>query len=54
VLVPAVVALVLLGGLGWYWFASLVPSTYSVMEMGHAEYGAAPLTSTAADGASPT
>jgi FtsP/CotA-like multicopper oxidase with cupredoxin domain len=39
VLVPAVVALVLLGALGWYWFTSLVPSTYSVMDMGRADYG---------------
>ena len=32
----------LLGGLGWYWFASLVPSTYSVMDMGHVDYGGGP------------
>ncbi|WP_209308961.1 multicopper oxidase family protein [Blastococcus sp. CT_GayMR16] len=38
-LVPAAVAVLLLGGLGWYWSTSLVPSTYSVMEMGHVEYG---------------
>jgi FtsP/CotA-like multicopper oxidase with cupredoxin domain len=37
--VPAVVAVVALGALGWYWFSSLVPSTYSVMDMGHADYG---------------
>jgi FtsP/CotA-like multicopper oxidase with cupredoxin domain len=29
----------LVGGLGWYWTTSLVPSTYSVMDMGHADYG---------------
>jgi FtsP/CotA-like multicopper oxidase with cupredoxin domain len=39
VLVPAVVAALVLGGLGWYWAASLVPSTYSVMDMGRADYG---------------
>ncbi|MCW2741012.1 MAG: multicopper oxidase type 3 [Blastococcus sp.] len=38
-LVSGVVAVVLLGAVGWYWSASLVPSTYSVMDMGSAEYG---------------
>ena len=38
-LVPLVVLVVGLGLAGWYWSASLVPSTYSVMHMGHAEYG---------------
>jgi FtsP/CotA-like multicopper oxidase with cupredoxin domain len=33
---------VLLGGLGWYWSTSLVPSTYSVMEMGYSDYGGGP------------
>jgi FtsP/CotA-like multicopper oxidase with cupredoxin domain len=42
VLVPAAVAVVLLGGLGWYWFTTLVPSTYSVMEMGRPDYGGGP------------
>jgi FtsP/CotA-like multicopper oxidase with cupredoxin domain len=42
VLVPVVVAVLLLGGLGWYWFSSLVPSTYSVMDMGHVDYGGGP------------
>ena len=32
----------LLGGLGWYWFTSLVPSTYSVMDMGQVDYGGGP------------
>ena len=32
----------MVGGLGWYWFASLVPSTYSVMDMGHVDYGGGP------------
>jgi FtsP/CotA-like multicopper oxidase with cupredoxin domain len=40
--VPAVVAVVALGALGWYWFSSLVPSTYSVMDMGHVDYGGGP------------
>ena len=40
--VPAVVVVVALGALGWYWFASLVPSTYSVMEMGYVDYGGGP------------
>ena len=31
--------LLLLGTVGWFWFASLVPSTYSVMDMGTADYG---------------
>jgi FtsP/CotA-like multicopper oxidase with cupredoxin domain len=35
-------AALIVGGLGWYWFASLVPSTYSVMDMGRAEYGGGP------------
>ena len=39
---PAVVAVVALGALGWYWFSSLVPSTYSVMDMGHVDYGGGP------------
>jgi FtsP/CotA-like multicopper oxidase with cupredoxin domain len=42
VLVPVVVLVLALGGLGWYWFASLVPSTYSVMDMGRADYGGGP------------
>ena len=25
--------------LGWYWRTSLLPSTYSVMDMGYADYG---------------
>ena len=39
---PAVVAVVALGALGWYWFSSLVPSTYSVMDMGRVDYGGGP------------
>ena len=32
----------LLGTVGWFWYASLVPSTYSVMDMGYADYGGGP------------
>jgi len=42
VIVPAVVAVLLLGGLGWYWSTTLVPSTYSVMDMGRPDYGGGP------------
>src|SRR3954470_7004066 len=42
VLVPAVVAVVAVGALGWYWFSSLVPSSYSVMDMGRVDYGGGP------------
>ena len=41
-LVPAAVGVLLLGGLGWYWSTSLVPSTYSVMDMGQVDYGGGP------------
>jgi FtsP/CotA-like multicopper oxidase with cupredoxin domain len=34
---------VLLGAVGWFWYASLVPSTYSVMDMGYADYGGGPV-----------
>jgi FtsP/CotA-like multicopper oxidase with cupredoxin domain len=30
------------GTLGWFWWSSLGPSTYSVMEMGHADFGGGP------------
>jgi FtsP/CotA-like multicopper oxidase with cupredoxin domain len=40
--VPLTVVAVVVGVLGWLWSASLVPSTYSVMEMGYAEYGGGP------------
>ena len=32
----------LVGTLGWLWFDSLVPNTYSVMEMGYADTGGGP------------
>jgi FtsP/CotA-like multicopper oxidase with cupredoxin domain len=31
--------LLIVGTLGWMWWSSLVPSTYSVMEMGYLDYG---------------
>ena len=34
--------LALLGAVGWFWYQSLVPSTYSVMDMGYADYGGGP------------
>jgi FtsP/CotA-like multicopper oxidase with cupredoxin domain len=37
-----VVLILGLGLAGWYWSASLVPSTYSVMEMGHVDLGGGP------------
>jgi FtsP/CotA-like multicopper oxidase with cupredoxin domain len=36
------VPLLLVVPLGWLWYDSLVPSTYSVMDMGHADYGGGP------------
>jgi len=33
--------------LGWYWKTSLLPSTYSVMDMGYADYGGGPAPSAA-------
>src|SRR3954454_10680071 len=38
-LIPLVVVVVGLGLLGWYWAGSLVPSTYSVMDMGRPDFG---------------
>lgn len=42
VLVPVLATVVLVGPLAWLWFASLVPSHYSVLEMGGADYGGGP------------
>ncbi|WP_197029146.1 multicopper oxidase family protein [Blastococcus sp. URHD0036] len=39
---PATVGVLLLAGGGWYWSTSLVPSTYSVMDMGYADFGGGP------------
>jgi FtsP/CotA-like multicopper oxidase with cupredoxin domain len=42
-LVAAIAATVaILGTLGWFWYASLVPSTYSVMDMGYVDAGGGP------------
>jgi FtsP/CotA-like multicopper oxidase with cupredoxin domain len=35
----AVIALALVGAIGWYWSTTLLPSTYSVMSMGYADLG---------------
>ena len=32
----------ILGTLGWFWWSSLVPGEYSVMEMGYPDYGGGP------------
>jgi FtsP/CotA-like multicopper oxidase with cupredoxin domain len=37
-----VVLALLLGGLGWWWSTTLVPSTYSVMDMGPMDLGSGP------------
>ena len=42
VLVPVLATLVLLAPVAWLWFASLVPSRYSVLQMGAADYGGGP------------
>ena len=39
--------LAILAPLGWFWQASLLPGTYSVMDMGYADYGGGPSTMTA-------
>ncbi|WP_448625272.1 multicopper oxidase family protein [Geodermatophilus sp. URMC 64] len=39
---PLAVGVLVLGALGWYWMASLVPSTYSVMDMGYVDSGGGP------------
>jgi FtsP/CotA-like multicopper oxidase with cupredoxin domain len=38
--IAATVAIV--GTLGWFWYASLIPSTYSVMDMGYVDTGGGP------------
>ncbi len=37
------VVVALLGALAWFWQQSLLPGTYSVMTMGHPEYGGGPI-----------
>ena len=41
-LLAAALPLLIVAAAGWFWFASLVPATYSVMEMGSADYGGGP------------
>ena len=41
-LVAVVVALVVLVPLGWMWFGSLVPASYSVADMGTPDFGGGP------------
>jgi FtsP/CotA-like multicopper oxidase with cupredoxin domain len=41
-LVSLAAAAVVLLPLGWFWQQSLMPSTYSVMDMGYADYGGGP------------
>jgi FtsP/CotA-like multicopper oxidase with cupredoxin domain len=41
-IVTAVVTAALVGTLGWFWYASLIPSTYSVMDMGYVDAGGGP------------
>ena len=44
-----VATLAILATLGWFWFSSLVPSTYSVMGMGYADFGGGPVAGGHAD-----
>jgi FtsP/CotA-like multicopper oxidase with cupredoxin domain len=41
-LVGVVLTLAIVGPLGWMWWSSLLPSSYSVMDMGYADYGGGP------------
>ena len=42
VVVGVVASLAVLVPLGWLWVGSLVPQTYSVMDMGYPDYGGGP------------
>ena len=42
VLVGVVLTLAIVGPLGWMWWNSLLPASYSVMDMGYADYGGGP------------
>lgn len=42
IVVPVLATLVVLAPLGWLWWGSLVPSRFSVLEMGGADYGGGP------------
>ncbi len=41
-LVGVVLTLAIVGPLGWMWWSSRLPSSYSVMDMGYADYGGGP------------
>jgi FtsP/CotA-like multicopper oxidase with cupredoxin domain len=43
-LIALIATVALLGPLAYFWHASLVPGTYSVMDMGYADYGGGPTT----------
>jgi FtsP/CotA-like multicopper oxidase with cupredoxin domain len=43
VLLALVATAVLVGPLAWFWASSLVPSTYSVMDLGYADFGGGPI-----------
>jgi FtsP/CotA-like multicopper oxidase with cupredoxin domain len=45
-LIALVATVAVLGTLGYYWQASLLPDSYSVMDMGYADYGGGPETMT--------
>lgn len=51
-LLAVTASLAIVGGLGWYWQSSLVPATYSVMEMGRLELGGGPQLAHAGHGSS--
>jgi hypothetical protein len=40
--VAGAATMAVLGPLVWLWQASLLPETYSVMDMGHVDYGGGP------------
>jgi FtsP/CotA-like multicopper oxidase with cupredoxin domain len=42
------VLVVVLGGLGWMWYSSLLPDSYNVMDYGKPDYGGAPVPAYAA------
>jgi FtsP/CotA-like multicopper oxidase with cupredoxin domain len=43
VLLALAAVAVLVGPLAWFWASSLVPSTYSVMDLGYADFGGGPI-----------
>jgi len=42
VAIVSAVALAVVGPVGWFWFDSLLPATYSVMDMGYPDHGGGP------------